>query len=289
MSTGVLYIDGASHGNPGPSACAFALLSESGGEVSHGAWYLGDATNNIAAYMALVWGMQNALASGFTAVDVRCDSQLVALQMGGALKVKTADLVPLYRKASDLAGRFESFSITRIRRAENHALNELACEALDERSHSGSYAVPLDAGQDTLFQVRDEVESPSESVFSSDASFLYKGGYYELTIKSRFEQITPTGDPVTWSVEARVSSEELDAQGRVISLGTLQQMLADVIDGLDGANLSRQEPFDALPATMEHLARVIFWRLDPALPPRVQLDEVGIWSSAIGAKIVYRP
>lgn len=289
MSAAVLYIDGTSHGNPGPSACAYALLSESGAEVSHGAWYLGDATNNIAAYMALIWGLQNALASGATEVDVRCDSQLVALQMGGALKVKTADLVPLYRKASQLAGRFSAFSVTRIRRVENHSLNELACEALDSRSHGGSYSVPLDAGQDTLFQVREETEDPTESAFNSDASFLYKGGYYELTIKSRFEQMTPTGDPVAWSVEARISSEELDSQGRVYSLGTARQMLADVIDGLDGTDLSRQEPFDAIPATMEHLARVIFWRLDPALPSRVQLDEVGIWSSAIGAKIVYRP
>ncbi|MEG0682562.1 MAG: reverse transcriptase-like protein, partial [Raoultibacter sp.] len=65
MLAAILHSDGGSRGNPGPAGCGFELLDGATGDaLACAGTFLGTASNNVAEYSALVWGMQNALAAG---------------------------------------------------------------------------------------------------------------------------------------------------------------------------------------------------------------------------------
>ena len=61
--------------------------------------YIGEATNNVAEYRALLLGLELARELGASEVEVVNDSELVARQIGGEYKVKHAGLKPLYLEA----------------------------------------------------------------------------------------------------------------------------------------------------------------------------------------------
>ena len=60
---------------------------------------IGEATNNIAEYRALLRGIELAVEHGATDLEVIGDSQLVVRQIEGAYKVKKAELKPLHAQA----------------------------------------------------------------------------------------------------------------------------------------------------------------------------------------------
>ncbi len=85
------YTDGASRGNPGPSAYAFVIYSD--GELLHEeSAFIGTATNNIAEYHAVIHGLQ--WLSGITSgpVELFSDSELVIKQLTGIYSVKKLHL-----------------------------------------------------------------------------------------------------------------------------------------------------------------------------------------------------
>lgn len=55
-----IYSDGASRGNPGPSAIAFIILSENGKILKKISKYVGIRTNNQAEYEALISALEYA-------------------------------------------------------------------------------------------------------------------------------------------------------------------------------------------------------------------------------------
>ena len=78
-----LYTDGAARGNPGPAGAGAHLEDARGrclAEVSH---YLGETTNNVAEYSALLVGLERARELGILELEVRADSQLMVRQMRG--------------------------------------------------------------------------------------------------------------------------------------------------------------------------------------------------------------
>jgi ribonuclease HI len=87
-----IYTDGGSRGNPGPAA--IALLIYGGGRLlaSHSE-YIGEATNNVAEYRAVLKALRMA-ARLFKPSSVVCtlDSQLVASQLAGKYKIKNLHL-----------------------------------------------------------------------------------------------------------------------------------------------------------------------------------------------------
>src|SRR5688572_14643883 len=107
-----LYADGASRGNPGPSAAGFVLDDPAGNPVASAGLALGRATNNVAEYRALLEGLAHARGLGVERLEVRMDSELVVRQMRGEYKVKSPGLRPLYEEARRLAQSFRSFAIT---------------------------------------------------------------------------------------------------------------------------------------------------------------------------------
>lgn len=127
----VVHVDGGARGNPGPAGIA-AVAAGAGGEIlREESAYIGEATNNVAEYRALLLGLRVAGELGAREVDVVCDSQLVARQVGGQYRVKHAGLRPLYQEAMAALGRFDRWSVRDVRREQNHRADELVNEALD--------------------------------------------------------------------------------------------------------------------------------------------------------------
>ncbi|MDR1014094.1 MAG: 6-carboxytetrahydropterin synthase QueD [Coriobacteriales bacterium] len=120
-------------------------------------------------------------------------------------------------------------------------------------------------------------------------------GTYTLTIKEHFDAAHAlVGYPGqcrnlhghTWDVEASVRGTELDEVGIVYDFQALKHHLTSVLDRYDHAYLNEVPPFDAINATAENLARVIFDQIEALLPAGVTLVEVAVWESPI-ARLAY--
>lgn len=139
MTRAVLRTDGGARGNPGPAGAGFVIEAD-GSCVCRAGRYLGETTNNVAEYEALIWGLENVAALGFTQVAVRADSELVVKQITGAYRVKNANLKPLFVRVQGLLRDFASWDIEHIRREENHHADAMANEAMDARATVGDPA-----------------------------------------------------------------------------------------------------------------------------------------------------
>ena len=126
-----LHTDGGARGNPGPAGIGAVLYDEDGGEIGHVSKSLDPTTNNVAEYKALIAGLELALEKGVTAIEVKCDSQLVVSQVTGEWKIKNDQLRSLAAKAERLLYKFERHSIDHVRREANARADELANEAMD--------------------------------------------------------------------------------------------------------------------------------------------------------------
>src|SRR3972149_2015801 len=79
----ILHIDGAARGNPGPAGIGVVLWDEAGDFREEHQAYVGDATNNVAEYEALLFGLRKARELGYAAVKVFSDSELLVRQIRG--------------------------------------------------------------------------------------------------------------------------------------------------------------------------------------------------------------
>lgn len=131
MSLLVAYIDGGSHGNPGPSGIGVVIQLSDGQQVRFGKW-IGRQDNNVAEYVALLEALQWAVATGATALHVYSDSQVVVRQMQGKYKCRSPRLYSLNWTCRRLA-RGLRFSISHIRREHNLEANALANSAARTR------------------------------------------------------------------------------------------------------------------------------------------------------------
>ncbi len=128
----IVHVDGGARGNPGPAAAA-SVVSDPGGDVlDEHARLLGEATNNVAEYRALLLGLERARALGATEVEVVNDSELIAKQVKGIYKVKHAAMRPLHLEAMAALRQFERWSIRSVPRAHNADADALVNAALDQ-------------------------------------------------------------------------------------------------------------------------------------------------------------
>jgi ribonuclease HI len=125
-------VDGGARGNPGPAAAAAVATTPEGEELAERSAYLGEASNNVAEYRALLLGLELARELGATEVEVVNDSELVSRQIGGEYRVKHAGLKPLYLEAMRALRDFDRWSVRSVRREGNVRADELVNETLDE-------------------------------------------------------------------------------------------------------------------------------------------------------------
>jgi ribonuclease HI len=125
----IIACDGASRGNPGPSAAAAAIWIRNGGRQSANRQpdailgvKLGNATCNEAEYAGVIAGLVLLRRFGVNNARIYCDSQLVIRQMSGEYKCKSTKLARLRRRAMDALKHLEQVEFV-------HACRELTCDA----------------------------------------------------------------------------------------------------------------------------------------------------------------
>ena len=129
----IIHTDGAARGNPGPAAFAY-VIERPGLKTVEASGCLGETTNNIGEYTALVRAQEHAQQIGGKQLAVHSDSELLVQQMNGAYKVKHPGLVPLYKQAKALTSQFDSVEIRHVRRELNKRADQLCNAALDGKS-----------------------------------------------------------------------------------------------------------------------------------------------------------
>jgi ribonuclease HI len=127
----VVHVDGGARGNPGPAAIGVVVSDADGGVVEQLGEPIGETTNNVAEYRALLRGLERARALGAQEVEVVGDSELVAKQVNGQYKVKHAGLKPLHAEALQALTGFARWRVRTVPRAQNAAADALVNAALD--------------------------------------------------------------------------------------------------------------------------------------------------------------
>jgi ribonuclease HI len=128
-----LYVDGASSGNPGAAGAGVLILDDAGQEVFRESIFLGQMTNNMAEYEALVRGLRRAQAMALRGIQVFTDSELVARQVSGEYRVRDEKLRVYVLQTRDIAGTFKEFTLRHIPREQNRIADKLAKEAIKAR------------------------------------------------------------------------------------------------------------------------------------------------------------
>ena len=127
----VVHVDGGARGNPGPAAIAAVVADPEGQVLDEVAETIGQATNNVAEYRAVLLGIERARALGATELELVNDSQLVERQLAGRYKVKHPAMRPLHLDATAALRDFERWSIRSVPREENAQADALVNQALD--------------------------------------------------------------------------------------------------------------------------------------------------------------
>ena len=126
-----IYVDGGARGNPGPAGVGIVIKDEKGKIIKEFNKYIGIATNNIAEYNAVIYGLQEALILKVDAVKLNLDSELVAQQLKGEYRVKNSNIKPLFEQALHLISGFKKVDINHIKREENKEADRLVNKAIN--------------------------------------------------------------------------------------------------------------------------------------------------------------
>jgi len=131
ISHAIIYSDGGSRGNPGPSAAGFVIMNDHEHVLHEGGMYLGIATNNIAEYHGVRLGLEKALSMGVRTVDFRIDSLLVVNQMNGIYQIKNRELWPIHERIKDLVAQFDKVTFSHVRREFNQLADGMVNKILN--------------------------------------------------------------------------------------------------------------------------------------------------------------
>lgn len=130
----IIYTDGGSRRNPGPSAIGVFIPER---DKRYGE-YIGEGTNNTAEYQAIVFALKKAkslLGSHIaqqTCIEIRSDSQLVVNQLSGMFKLKEPELFSYFVSIWNLKQEFKEVLFIHIPREQNGVADRMVNEALDE-------------------------------------------------------------------------------------------------------------------------------------------------------------
>lgn len=132
----LIYTDGGSRGNPGPSASGFVICDKQERLVFEGGKYLGVTTNNQAEYQAVKFALEKARELGANRLSFRLDSQLVVNQLNGIFQIKNRDLWPIHQSIKELTKHFSKVSFTHVRREFNKEADAIVNKILDEQARA---------------------------------------------------------------------------------------------------------------------------------------------------------
>ncbi len=130
----IIYSDGGSRGNPGPSAAGFVIV-DNDVVIDQGGEYLGITTNNQAEYHGVRLGLERAAERGMDTIEFRIDSMLVVNQLNGLYKIKNRELWPINERIQLLLERFKSVKFHHVPRELNKMADALVNKLLDEHQN----------------------------------------------------------------------------------------------------------------------------------------------------------
>jgi len=125
-----INVDGASSGNPGLSGAGIIARDKDGDVIFTRSIFLGEMTNNMAEYEALLIALHEAVQNSVKNVTVYTDSQLVANQVNGLYKIKNMTLFQYVKKIRQTMSNFNHFAIHYIPREQNREADKLAKDAI---------------------------------------------------------------------------------------------------------------------------------------------------------------
>ena len=130
-SSSVIFVDGASRGNPGPSGIGYCVNDSSGKIIKKSGEFIGFTTSRSAEYFAMKKGIEVAISFGFKTARFVSDSLMVVNQLNGVMKPKNQDIIPVYNSIQELLQNFESVSFMHVPREENALADAEANHAID--------------------------------------------------------------------------------------------------------------------------------------------------------------
>jgi ribonuclease HI len=141
VSNIIIFTDGGSRGNPGPAALGVFIQDEDGNELASIGKTLGNTTNNIAEYSAIVegfnWLLKNKNNFNVKSVKFYMDSQLACSQLNGLYKVKNPRIrefvFEIRQKEAELGF---IITYTHIPREQNKKADFMVNQALDNQLDS---------------------------------------------------------------------------------------------------------------------------------------------------------
>lgn len=167
----IINTDGGARGNPGPAGIGAVIRSADNQIIAEYKQYIGEATNNVAEYKALILALEKALeisgkpspltplpsafasssakatedfqkamvdkegeGNSATGLEIRMDSELVVRQMQGRYKIKEPTLKLLAAEVIKLRNHFKNVTFHHIPREQNKEADRLVNEAIDSAS-----------------------------------------------------------------------------------------------------------------------------------------------------------
>ena len=138
MNKLIIYTDGGSRGNPGPSAIGAVFVNRATGETfkTYGE-RVEDGTNNEAEYKAIIFALKKAKAlygkdnAKKMEVEMRMDSELACRQLNGEYKLSAKHIQELFIEVWNLKTDFGKVTFVHIPREQNAFADAALNRALD--------------------------------------------------------------------------------------------------------------------------------------------------------------
>lgn len=126
-----VYTDGASRGNPGHAGLGVVILDDSGRTLLEWKDYIGQSTNNVAEYRALLAALEQLATMPRAPIVFHLDSELIVKQLNGQYRVKDAKMKLYYEQVRVQLTRLVGAKFVHVTRDKNARADKLANEAID--------------------------------------------------------------------------------------------------------------------------------------------------------------
>jgi ribonuclease HI len=165
-----LFFDGSAYHQGG--GARVVLVDPSGDQVKYMVHLKFKATNNMAEYEALIFGLSMALSLGIRQLFVKGDSQLIIKQIRGECSYNEPRLAAYLLHVRKLEKDFTALELQHVPRADNSAADELSMRA------STWAPVPEDVFERRLLRPTTQPAEPGEGGETSTSKLAVPVAYY---------------------------------------------------------------------------------------------------------------
>ena len=136
-----IFADGCSLGNPGKSGIGIVIYEDKR-KVKELCFYIGETTNNVAEYFALILSLAECLYKKYKTVDIYMDSKLIVEQVNGTFKVKNKNLYTLNFLAKYFISLLKKVNLHFTAREDNKLADSLAKKGAKKGAFTNKFFLP---------------------------------------------------------------------------------------------------------------------------------------------------